>query len=218
MKRILPLVVLFALALPSCGGGERSVDAEGFRDAYQAAASSPAVERDLFAGFQFGMTEEQVDSVIGEIFNSGNIRYFYDVLNCDPDYATIHLREDFNVNTAYYVLTKGDTTLYVNFHPEYLDGKLARLICVAQSAKKDMSSEEITQYLIRVFENANGDRFSSYQFDGVVSFIKDNMLVSFFPQAESLAEGTIQYTNVPDAEALESQNKAKGEAPILIPQ
>lgn len=188
---------IFICLLASCNYNKEG-SIEAYYQAVAAATNSPIIETELLGGFKFGMTDHQVDSVIGALFDKGRLIHFLDAVNGEYGFASVHDRGDFNITNSYYVLMDGDTAFYVDFHPDYSDGKLSGLFCSAECANREMSADEVTRALIRLFKDANADKeFAVFQLpDNETAIIMDNLQVLFFPQPQ-LPQGSMQYFNMP---------------------
>lgn len=219
MKKIYFLLficnLLFAQSCSKQNSAPSQDEMEAYQEAISNASKSEIIENNFFGGFQIGMTEEQVDSVIGVMYSKFELTHFIDKINCPSGYATIRERDEFSIDNSYYTLWKGDTIFYISFHPSYFNGKLSQLLCTAECMNKAMGAKDITDILIKLFDEANADKsFLPFRLpDGSSARIKDNLCILFFPQPD-LPKGSMQYVNMPEADSLYSQEEHSKEDPF----
>lgn len=190
-----------SLLLASCKGSaptsESNPEIQTYISHCQSAEKSPVTETTLFAGFRLGMTEEEVDSTAKALFDAGKMSFFFDRRD---GFSTIHDREEVSLANGWeYEMPTTTGIYYINFIPRYYKGQLSQLFCTVKSQDSDLTSREITKTMITLFEGSDrAPAFKKYILrDSLdVSFIKDNLEISFYPQPE-LPEATIHYINLP---------------------
>lgn len=217
MNKALLLITLATTLslLTGCNkSGQTDYDSTEYEAACKAASQSPMIENTLFAGFKFGMTENQVDSLIQELGNQGKLAKWSDVdqhmRKGEYGWRTIQI-EPYSTHDSYDI-EKGDTAFYINFYPTYLDGKLVDLFCSAKCPNKRLTGYAITQALIEMFCQSNSEKkFLRFDFpDSTTVFIKDNLAISFFPQPKKgldYEEGSMQFVNMPQLVALSQEEE-----------
>lgn len=193
---------------------EYSDSYKSYKNLYNKAKVSPVTETKLFGGFEIGMNEAQVDSVIKSMYDKGKLIYFLEI---NEDFGTIHDRDEFRIENCAYKFSHESTPFYIEFTPEYLSGRLVGLFCIIIPDKDHKYSQPPHRIIADIFQaSERGKAFKrvNLTFKGEKGekgvdyfFIKDNLQVSFYAQESE--KGTMHYRNIPDMEAYEAEQRKK---------
>ncbi len=185
-------------------------DAPKVEAAMELSKKSPIKEKKMFAGFEFGMNEEQVDSVIKDL-GEKNVLALTDYI--DEDSAPIESYDIFN--SSYVIYVDDEHKMYLSFTPEYLKGNLSEMMYTIKVAKEDkkMYKEKPYELLAHFFEKSErGKNFvkssdKDANNDSIFFYYKDNLIVSFQPNGQ---DGNMIYSNGPEQDELyKKQDQSK---------
>ncbi len=198
---------------------EYSDSYKSYKNLYNKAKESPVTETKLFGGFEIGMNEAQVDSVIKSMYDKGKLIYFLEI---NEDFGTIHDRDEFTIGNCAYEFSHESTPFYIEFTPKYLSGRLVGLFCIIIPDKDHKYSQPPHRIMADIFQaSERGKTFKRVNLPlkgkkgekvEIIYFIKDNLEVSFYPQEQQLKEGTMQYSNIPDMEAYWAEQRKKNDS------
>jgi hypothetical protein len=192
MKRVL----LFAICLLFAGCSSPKKDdreREGkLQLAVKAAEESRFIEAELFLGFKFGMSKDEIGKHLSNLMSQGEI-----YLNEKGKYQ-------------YDFIDKHGIKYYFNFTPEYYDEKLYKMIYHITSALHIADGNEY--YFIRdAF--GHSDRMTSFHSfitkdvtdEAVYTCIKDNLVITF----KSIAGSVMIYENAPISKIIRERRDAE---------
>ncbi len=177
MKKITALLVICYVAM-SCGS--RVPPEEQLKDAIEAAEQSEATEMDIFLGFKFGMTDEQLTEHLNDLEQAEKVyvdhrgAYAYD----------FHTRS---------------TIIKLTFKPRYYNGELYRLDFAMSNYENSIGSPELNTVLgASTFQDSGQTGFQSFITENIIgetiyTFIKGNLIVQFEP----FSSGMMSYINAP---------------------
>lgn len=157
----------------------------------------------LFGGYELGMTQKECEEVFRSFYKNGDLIKSDEV---GKNWGTTMVEWEVNTSNCSYVYHRGDQDLYIKFFSQFLDGKLAELICIVRN-KEYTDGDKIYKLLAENFENTErGRQFDKFNFpdDKLIVFIKDNLMISFSPQKD-YKEVTICYTNLPQLDAMREE-------------
>ncbi len=213
--------ILLCWLILCCGCANKSSNnnilPEELFNALKDASQSEVKEIKLFAGFEIGMSENQVDSVLRVLINEGKIADYHG----DKSFETAVITETDSefplfISDFHYKFKMTDNNYcYLSFSPIYLNDKLCEMmyeISVANSSI-DLIKDKPYIQLAHFFENTErGKTFHKIAFkeetgDSAYFFIKDNLLV-YFDNLNGNG-GEMVYRNVPDEEKMFKEMKAK---------
>ena len=210
------IIGIISIILGSCSSfnsskGEDSVrntkiDQE-FSSLIEKGKVSPIIETTLFGNFKIGISEEEFSKTFQKY------REEYKLIKTDEiglEYCSVDDYEiPASIYTHSYIYISGSNEYYIEFLPEYLNGKLSAMYCSVKSAKKG-EGKSLYKKLANEFATSNrGSKFKRWDApnDSLSYFIKDNLAIMFYPQRD-LDESSIQYINLPDEDELNSQREA----------
>jgi len=205
-----------------CGCANKSSNnnilTEELSNASRVASQSEVIDKKLFAGFEIGMSENQVDSILrlllieGKIANYHGDKSFETVVLTDPNPEFPLFISDFH----YAFKMTDNNYYYLSFRPTYLNDKLCEMmyeINVANSSI-DLIKDKPYIQMARYFENTErGKAFHKIAIkneetgDSAYFYFKDNLLV-YFDNFNGNG-GEMVYRNVPDEEKMFKEMKAK---------
>jgi len=196
MKRLFQ-ICLFAIVFTACNSSANQEkkqqwerDAEYF-NAIEQAENSPQIEKNLFLGFKFGMTPNEVKQHINKLRKEKKIH-----VDQFGDY--------------YYIFHTNHGDAKMTFSPAYYNDSLYRM----QYGFTGMPGAVCIVTAKDLFDKANlGYKSYTYQIEGFrpeLYRIKDNVIVMF---DFDLARMT--YTNAPITKQIEAKNKRKTNETLL---
>ena len=217
MKAIAPIVVLLSVvSLVSCSAKEspgnsakedNTIEKE-YGQYLQKSSKSPLIEKKLFGGFEIGMTEPQVDSVIKTMYGEGKLVHF---LDWNEDMAPVRSKDEFTIQTSVYRFRQDGISMGLALLPHYRSGRLVALSCSVELDKDEKYDKPPHELLAEFFQKSDrGQKFKKavFQFEKGperICFIKDNLEVSFYGDSENWG---MSYLNIPDYEdALTDRDK-----------
>lgn len=206
--------------LNSCSGSQNSgtpAEVQAYQDAIIAASNAEIAETKLLSEFRIGMSESQVDSVVKILYQENKLIHWLDV---NSDYAPIRDESEYTIDLSYYIFSDNGKEYYLSMHPQYVNSKLSQLFCTIKNKKGQKDEQPLHLIFSILFENSTrGKSFRKFELsmldekgnvDGkIMSFIKDNLEVLFYPQKDSNI-GSIQYINVPEAH-IRQENTSQNE-------
>ena len=184
MNKLFLLSVVMLLFFSCNQESDRKNKAETeLSDAVSMAEKSEIIETKTFLGFEFGMTEKEVDSYFSKLRKEKEI-----YLN-----SSNRIQYDFSFNGM---------DIYLNFVPEYYEGKLYKMTYPANMWAG--GSLGIHVFLMKAFKETR-DGFKSYLNYNVLgdtyyTSIKDNLIVTF-------EDSRMIYENAPISKLAKQKNE-----------
>lgn len=156
------VILLFSSCNQQRQGSEKiNKEDKELNDAISKAEESKIIEKKTFLGFEFGMTEKEVESYISKLKKEGKIY--------------VNKSDEFQFDFSF----KG-MDIYLNFVPEYYDGKLYKMIYPANTWA---GGRDIHVFLLKAFKDTR-EGFETHINNDVMgdtyyTNIKDNLIITF---------------------------------------
>lgn len=202
MKKSLFTIVMIIGLTFAVSGCKQSVqkkektNEDYFNEALAEAEKSPQIEKELFLGFRFGMSKEEVDKHLKSLRKSGKI-----YINKEGYY-----QYDFQYDSS--------MTILIGFIPKYYKDSLY-IMTYTLDDKYGIGSTLLEQIRMKQSfgDSERGKNFNSYHIKDVLDehvwhFIKDNLLVTF---RGGISSSYMDYINVPVSVLAKQEEKRKEE-------
>lgn len=183
----------------ACSGGENTAEKTEnlYNQALIKAQGAEQTENELFLGFKFGMTEAEVMKHMKKLLQEGKV------------YVNDNSKYQYDLNHSM------GLKLYVNFRPQYHEGKLYEIIYPVHNSV--ISTDGDYAYAAGAF--INSERYSGFSTfitkdamgEPIYSCIKENLIITF----QDSGGPEMRYSNAPigkivkAAEEREKREKAK---------
>lgn len=129
-------------------------------DAISKAEKSEVLEKNTFLGFEFGMTEKEVDNYFSKLIKEGVIY--------------VNSKDKFQYDFSF---RGGD--IYLNFVPEYYDGKLYKMIYPANTPSGFSGHVFLMTAFTKTRDEFEAHRNNDIMGDTYYTNIKDNLIITF---------------------------------------
>lgn len=188
------VLAVFTMLVTSCGLNSKKemTEDEKLETAISNAEKSQITEKEIFLGFCFGMSENQIDSLFTVLLDAKKI------------YA--------NDNKYQYDFHTDNFSLSLQFVPKYYEGKLYEMLYPIVDNSLAHTSNDYVFIAGHFFKSERGKAFQKFITkdvlgDEVYTCIKGNLIVSFYKGAKPM----MKYSNAPIAKIVYNQKMQEKE-------
>lgn len=194
MKKIL-LAFTASLLFIGCGNGnvnEKENKEKALQEAITAAQNANITEKEIFLGFRFGMTLEEVRNHLDKLEETGKV-YVDDQRNYVYDFHT----ELTTLRTSFVPLFHNDSLYKFNFYFTTENTLIDSAELNMLQAVKTFSQTDRTGFDFFIYEDVMGDTEYFY--------IKNNLIIHF----DAIARARMSYINAPIDKVVEDAEKTE---------
>ena len=175
-------IIIVAINIMSCESKSKKQpnNVDLLKSEINKAQLSKQIEKKLFLGFSFGMTDKDIVNHLDSLKHTGKIKID-------------------NEGKFYYDFNTNSITLLLYFLPSYKNDSLYKMDYLLKSGESIGSSSLNTVLAAGVFMKSKDSNFKSFVTDNVIgeteyTFIKNNLIVNFH---EGGTSGVMSYINAP---------------------